>query len=172
MKYTILLGTGRKGRSSEAVAKYVERQVAALGHDTQFVDVRDFPLPATVPSWEEDDRASDWKHIVSGSDAIIVVMPEYNHGYPGELKMLWDEAYNEYAGKPVGLCAVSSGGLGGARVVENFIPILVACGAIVSRRHVYFSHVKDAFDADGNILDESYNERIHTLVEHLETLAK
>ena len=53
------------------------------------------------------------------SDGFIIVSPEYNHGYPGELKMLLNMLFSQYAHKPVGICRVSSGAWGGTRMVEQ-----------------------------------------------------
>lgn len=58
------------------------------------------------------------------ADGLVIVSPEYNHGYPGEMKLMLDQLYKEYNRKPVGICGVSSGALGGARMVEQLRLIL------------------------------------------------
>jgi NAD(P)H-dependent FMN reductase len=42
---------------------------------------------------------------------MVIVTPEYNHGYPGLLKHVLDSNLKEYIHKAVGLCGVSAGGL-------------------------------------------------------------
>jgi NAD(P)H-dependent FMN reductase len=51
---------------------------------------------------------------------------EYNHSYPGELKMLLDMLFSQYAHKPVGICGVSSGAWGGTRMVEQLRLVCLA----------------------------------------------
>ena len=48
------------------------------------------------------------------SDALVIVAPEYNHGYPGMLKHVLDTNLHEYVHKAVGVVGVSAG-FGGAR---------------------------------------------------------
>jgi len=65
------------------------------------------------------------------SDALIIISPEYNHGYPGELKMLLDLAPRKlYEGKYVGLVGVSSGSLGGARRIQQLMLVIIGLRAI------------------------------------------
>ncbi|EIN10389.1 NADPH-dependent FMN reductase, partial [Punctularia strigosozonata HHB-11173 SS5] len=54
-----------------------------------------------------------WSEFVTSTDAFIVVTPQYNWGYPGDLKTMFDHLYNEWKGKPIML--VTYGGHGGAR---------------------------------------------------------
>jgi NAD(P)H-dependent FMN reductase len=46
------------------------------------------------------------------ADGLVIVAPEYNHGYPGILKHVLDTNLKEYIHKPVGLCGVSAGAFG------------------------------------------------------------
>lgn len=158
----IILGTGRKGRASERVAHYVLEHAKNYGFQTKLLDVRDFVYPTTVAP-EEKERAARWQQEVAAADGFIVVVPEYNHGFPGELKMVLDQAYSEYGRKVVGMCGVSSGGIGGARVVELLIPVFVGIEMVISKRAVYFSNVEELFDAQGNIVDPSYALRLKKL---------
>ncbi len=108
----ILLGTARKGRKSEAVAKKLVELVEALGHETELVDVRAAALSATDDTGTSES-AKHWKSIVERCKGFIIVTPEYNHGYPGELKLFLDQLYKEYANKVVRIVSVSNGLWGG-----------------------------------------------------------
>jgi NAD(P)H-dependent FMN reductase len=158
MHIPIILGTAREGRMSEKVSDYLLKRIETAGATTELVDVRDFRLPAT-DNTEENDQARTLIKIVESADAFVLVLPEYNHGYPGELKMMLDLAYRQYDGKRVLLAGVSSGGLGGARAVENILPVLVALGMQPTRTALYFSRVNGLFDDNGNINDPSYDDR-------------
>ena len=67
---------------------------------------------------------------VSRSDGLIIVTPEYNHGYPGLLKHALDMNLKEYIHKAVGICGVSAGPSGGARVTEALLPVMRELGLV------------------------------------------
>lgn len=167
----VVLGTARLGRFSEHVARFVHQKLAEHDDiDSKLVDVRDHSYTTTIPPWGEDganEKKTQWKEIVENADALVIVTPEYNHGYPGELKLLLDSLYDEYEKKPVALCGVSAGGLGGARVVEHIKQVLIEFKMIPVRNAVYFSNVKDLFTESGTIKDASYGERIDGMLKEL-----
>src|SRR3990167_5465126 len=118
MYIPIILGTAREGNSSENPAKFMLKEVLALKIESEIIKVKDYLIGATQ-QYEESDGIKALSEKINKTDGLIIVVPEYNHGYPGELKLLLDNFYDEYARKPVGLCGVSKGALGGARVVEQ-----------------------------------------------------
>lgn len=118
---TIVLGTARKGRESEKVAYLVRDEAKKHGYTIQFADVREYTTDHTIPSWEKDEKSKQWEKIAANTDAFIFVVPEYNHSFPGELKLLLDRLYKEYAGKTAAIVGVSSGGFGGVRMIEHLI---------------------------------------------------
>jgi len=163
----VILGTARKDRESENAAKYVFEQVKKYGVNTEYVDVRSHTIGSTIPSWVDDTAANEWRELASRADGYVIVVPEYNRGYPGELKMLIDRAKDEYKHKPVVVCGVSAGGFGGARVVENLLAVWVTLEMIPVKSSVFFSGIGDLFDEEGNITDDSYAERIVGMMDEM-----
>jgi NAD(P)H-dependent FMN reductase len=166
----IIIGTGREGRLSEPVAQFVHECANAYGFEPRLIDVRDFATLYT----EDGEKGAEWKKIVTESDAFILIVPEYNHSYPGELKILLDKAYKEYNRKPVGVCTVSAGGVGGTRVAEHLLPLFNKFQLISPTDAVYFTKVKDGFP-DGQISDDyrtTYTKRLNTLFTQIESYAK
>lgn len=173
----VVLGTAREGRASEVPARFVFEELKKQeGVETEFVDVRDHVTsPVTIPPWGvggANEKATPWKEIATRADAFILVMPEYNHGYPGELKQLLDSLYKEYEKKPVAICGVSAGGLGGARVVEHIKQVLVEFKMVPMKNSLYFSNIKNLFDEKDVITDESYKERAKQMFTDLIWYAK
>ena len=137
---------------------------------SELIDVKDHLYTITTPPWGEggaDKSKTKWKEIMEHADALVIVTPEYNHSYPGELKLLLDSLYEEYEKKPVGVCGVSAGGLGGARVALHIKQVLIELKMIPARNSVYFSNVKDLFNESGTIKDTSYGERVGTMLEEI-----
>ncbi len=164
----VILGTVRKGRASEKVAAFVSAQIKARGFETEIIDPRAYLWGAeTVPAWVDDKRITPWQKKAEQASGYVIVIPEYNHGYPGELKLLLDAAYKQYAHKPVALCGVSSGGLGGARVVEHIKPVLVELSMIPLKNAGYFSHAGELFDEEGKPKDPALADRLEAMFEEL-----
>lgn len=163
MNIPVILGTARVGRYSEKVANYVVAQVKKAGLTTELIDVRDHRLAAT-DNLVEIPQAKNLADKIRKADALIIVMPEYNHGFPGELKMMLDMLYEEYEGKPVGFCGVSAGALGGARGVQLLKLVCSGVGMYPVKEGVYFSNVQQLFDQAGNINDTSYERKMEGLI--------
>ncbi len=166
MNIPIILGTARQGRQSEKAAKFMLGEVVKFGLASEIIDVRDFRIEATDRT-EEQAPAKELAEKISQADALIIVSPEYNHGYPGELKMMLDMLYEEYASKPVGICGVSIGGLGGARMVEQLRQVCVEFHMVPIREAIYFSNIQSLFDEKGEIKDSSYHDRVKVFLSEL-----
>lgn len=158
----VVLGTARVGRNSESIAKYIfEIFKNRADLETILVDVKDYIQNRTIPPWEKGEVTKPWRDIVQRASAFVIVTPEYNHGYPGELKMLLDQDGKAgYGGKPVVFCGVSEGQFGGARVVEHIAPIARELGLIHLPSALYFPNVEELMQLSREDLNKQYQEKI------------
>ncbi|MEK7212789.1 MAG: NAD(P)H-dependent oxidoreductase [Patescibacteria group bacterium] len=164
----ILLGTAREGRQSERVAKYVYEQAKAYGQfETELLDVKDFVSQPKTSMAADGPMAKKWKETMARADGLIIVSPEYNHSYPGELKLMLDDLYAEFNRKPLGVCGVSAGPLGGARMIQALRLVVVELQMVNLRNAVYFAAVQNIFDDNGNIKDEAMAGRMKTMFDEL-----
>jgi NAD(P)H-dependent FMN reductase len=173
----VVIGTARRKRKSDQVALAVADLIAGRGDcTTEVVDVRDHVKEAvTVPNWGvggANENSTAWKGIVEKSQALILIVPEYNHGDPGELKILLDSLWEEYTGMPVAVVGVSAGTLGGARVIDHLKPVLLELRLHPIREGVTFSRVGEAFTEDRQFTNEKTGEYINTMVTELVQMAK
>src|ERR1044071_1226058 len=114
----VVLGTVRKGRASENVAKFVFEQVKQRdGVDTELIDIGDLKFRGDDAGEQIKDQA--FSATCERADGLVLVVPEYNHGYPGMLNHVLDSNLNEYFLKAVGICAVSADDFGGTRVIQS-----------------------------------------------------
>jgi NAD(P)H-dependent FMN reductase len=164
MYIPVVLGTGREGRNSERVAKFVLRILKEKGFETELVDVRDFESARTVAKWAPDETSERWREIVKKSDKIFLVTPEYNFSFPGELKILFDRLMDDYNDKEIFVGSVSAGPFAGVRVVEELKHYLTSLG-FNFRGAVNFGHVADEFTEDGETENEKHEERVLGLFE-------
>src|SRR5688500_4941358 len=125
----VVLGTVRKGRASENVAKFVFEQVKQRkGVETEFVDIGELKFSGDDAGEQIKDKK--FSETCERADGLVLVVPEYNHGYPGMLKHILDSNLKEYIHKAVGICGVSAGGFGGTRVIQSLLPGLREVGLI------------------------------------------
>ena len=168
----VILGTGRTGRQSEKVANYVVEQVEAFeGITTQLCDVKYFAPQFTIPEWEESEHAEKWRVIAAKADGFIVVLPEYNSSFPGEFKLMMDQAYKAYAHKTVAYCGVSGGVFGGIKEHVHILPLWKQLG-LVHTSSVFFGKVAELFNEAGEMQDEKYAERMEKMLKTIQVYAQ
>jgi len=168
----VLLGTPRKNRESGDVAKWVfEKAQAHPAIRSQFFDVRDFRLPHDDYGQEIKDQFPEWRDAIVASDGLIIVTPEYNHGYPGALKSVLDLLLREYVHKAVAFTAVSAGPWGGTRVIEACLPMVRELGLAATFTDLNFPAVGSKFDANGELLDDAYEKRVQGFLDELVWMA-
>jgi NAD(P)H-dependent FMN reductase len=156
---------------SEHVARFVHTELAKRpGVETELVDIRELKLSNDDEG--EGARDESFTATVARADALVLVVPEYNHGYPGLLKHALDTNLKEYIHKAVGVCGVSAGPFGGARVIENLLPVLRELGLVTIFWDGNFSSVHKAFDAEGKLTDAAYVRRLDKFFKELVWMAK
>lgn len=167
----VILGTARKGRASENVARFVyEETRKRTGVETELIDICDLKLPTDDAG--ETIKDARFSAAVARADALILVVPEYNHGYPGLLKHALDTNLKEYIHKAVGICGVSAGGFGGTRVIQNLLPVMRELGLVTIFWDGTFSGARKLFDEQGRLLDEAYVRRLDQFLKELIWMAK
>lgn|SRR5215469_11689099 len=167
----IILGTARQGRQSENVARFVFEQTKnRVGIETELIDVRDLPMKLIDAGEQMKDAA--FSATIQRSDGLIIVTPEYNHGYPGLLKHALDMNLEEYIHKAVGICGVSAGPFGGARAIEALLPVMRELGLVTIFWDVNFGNVRKLFDEQAKLLDESYVRRLDRFLNELIWMAR
>jgi NAD(P)H-dependent FMN reductase len=167
----VLLGTPRQGRRSEHAARFVlEQTQKRAGVETELIDVRDLPLALNDAG--EQIKIPAFSEQINRCDGLIIVTPEYNHGYPGLLKHALDTNLQEYIHKAAGICGVSAGPFGGSRVIENLLPVLRELGLLTIFTDVNFSKAQDVFDERGALRDDSFIRRVNAFLDELIWMAR
>lgn len=167
----VILGTPRRGRMSEHAARLMWARVGErAGVETALVDVATLPIP--VDDAGEGLKDPEFAELVNRADALVIVAPEYNHGYPGLLKHVLDTNLKEYIHKAAGIVGVSAGIFGGARAIQNLIPVLRELGLVTIFWDVNFATVGSRFDEEGNLLDKSLLPRIEMFLDELLWMAE
>ena len=93
-----------------------------------------------------------------------MVVPEYNHSFPGEWKLAIDALSGEVcAGKRVFLVSVSAGSFAGVRVAEQVQPVLHTLGFVLEQPKLHVSKVGNNYPADGPVEPDA-RERLEAFV--------
>jgi NAD(P)H-dependent FMN reductase len=171
----IILASTRQGRRGEGFARWIEGVTAErAGVEIELLDLRTYPLQAysyeqLPPAAENsylDTTARRWADKVRGLDAYVIVTPEYNHGYPGQLKNALDHVFTGWWYKPVGF--VSYGGsASGARAVEQLRSVAVELRMIPVRGEVNLRLVGITLDAEGRPTDPYYGKQAAGMLDQL-----
>lgn len=163
----VILGTSRQGRMSEHAARFVFAEVSKRPDmETELIDIRN--LRFSIDDAGEAIKDSQFSATVNRADGLILVVPEYNHSFPGLLKHVLDTNLKEYIHKAVGVCGVSAGPFGGARMIQSLLPVLRELGLVTIFWDVYFGNAGKLFDpASGNITDPAYGGRVKKFVDEL-----
>lgn len=162
-RIAIIIGSTRKTRFADIPAQWIKAAADARGDmDVTLVDLRDHALPmfdevasnAWAPS--QDPAAVKWQQTLAEFDGYIFVVAEYNHSITGALKNAMDQAYVEWAKKPMG--AIAYGSMGGARALEHLRMIAVELQMVPVRNAVHigggdFWKVHPGFGGSGNLAD-------------------
>ena len=133
--------------------------------ETELIDVRTHPMQ--LDDAGEQMKDSKFAATIGRCDGLILVTPEYNHGYPGLLKHALDMNLKEYIHKAVGICGVSAGSFGGARVIENLAPVMRELGLVIIFEDVNFGAVQTLFDEQGQLLNQEYIGRVDKFLNEL-----
>lgn len=130
----VIIASVRPGRMGDKVGAWVAEQAASHGaFEVDLIDLQQVQLPLTlteanhpaVQNYQlESTRA--WSERISRASAVVLVTPEYNHGYPASLKNALDLLYKEWWYKPVGFASYGgvSGGLRSVSQLKQVISFL------------------------------------------------
>ncbi|HOA57757.1 MAG TPA: NAD(P)H-dependent oxidoreductase [Dermatophilaceae bacterium] len=112
----IVVASTRPRRLGPVIADWVRNQAPLDVFAVEVIDLAELNLPlldeVEMPSTGiyHHEHTLRWKGLVDGADAIVLVTPEYNAGYPAALKNAIDYLYAEWAGKPIALFAYGHSG--------------------------------------------------------------
>lgn len=167
----ILEGTTRQKRKSIFAANLIYQ----IGNEideirTQLVDPQDFNFP--FDGNDEENKDPRYTKITEEADGFFIVIPEYNHGYPGSLKIMLDSELKNYIHKPAAFAGVSNGIWGGVRAIEALINTVREMGMVATFTDVQFPKINEIFDEEGNLKDENYIKRIKRSFDELIWMAK
>lgn len=153
----IISGTDRPNSNALRVSKYLQRRYQQLDANAEIIDLQKFPT-AEIAGGKYGNKPQEVKEFVRPiieADALVIVCPEYNGGYPGILKLCIDylpfpEALSK---KPICFVGEANGAFGAVRAVEQLQQVVGYRNAHVFPERVFIPRVNKNFDEQDGIRD-------------------
>lgn len=169
MNIEIVAGSPRKDSVTYRVALFLQKFLKEKSeHNINIIDVRDWALPilqqevfSNIERTPEEFKPLA-KHMFE-ADAFIMVTPEYNGSYTPALKNLFDH-FPKQSHKSFGIVTASPGIMGGMRASQQLQLFINALFGIGSPYMLVTPQVDKKFDAEGNLIDQSFMRNIELFV--------
>ena len=140
----IILASTRPGSSAPALGSWVAGAAGREGDfdQVEILDLAEIKLPFldephhprlgkyTLP------HTLAWAAAIDTADALVIVMPEYNSGFPAPLKNALDFLHAEWRDKALGLVTYGGGPSGGVNAAAMLAPVTRALGLVTAEPSV------------------------------------
>ena len=147
-------GTSRPGNFTSRALAIVNDELKRHGSAPEVFDARDltFSFPGLAPT----DDAARLEQAIRAATGVVIATPEYHGSFSSMTKLILESLGfpSALAGKPVALVGVAAGRIGAIKSLEQLRGVCSHVGALVLPGSVSIAGVQQAFDADGNCVDE------------------
>ena len=172
---TIFSSTNRSSSNTEIIAKHYHQVfLQKTKEEVRFYNLTDLPIDLFhADMYTEEGQSKALTQIqdefLIPADKFFFVIPEYNGGIPGVLKLMIDafsvRAYKpSFQGKKAGLAGVASGRAGNLRGLDQFTHILAHVGTCVMPNKLPISSIEKLL-IDNQLTDEAAIKLIEAQVE-------
>ncbi len=170
MNLKIISSTDRPNSWALKVSNYVSGLYKTKEIEAQVISLEDFPLVDVIGGkyGKEIPAINRFRDPILNADALIFVIPEYNGGFPGILKMFID--YLPFPGAfekmPMAFIGEASGAFGALRSVEQFQMIANYRNALQFPERVFIPRVSKEFDPETGLKDDFKQKLLDSQVEN------
>jgi len=161
LKIAVVVGSLRAESFNSRLAHALTRLPMASGHQFTFADIGGLPLYNQDHDADQPEPTKALKALISGSDGVLFVTPEYNRSMPGVLKNALDHASRPYgtsawAGKPAGVIGVSPGKTGTALSQQHLRNVLAYLDMpTLGQPEAFIQWSEDLLKPDGTVGEAS-----------------
>ncbi len=185
-KIIAFAGSARRDSYHKILVQVAARGAKNAGAEVTFLDFKDYPLPLYCQDLEDEQGIPEnglaLKKLFREADGLLVASPEFNSSVTPLLKNVidWVSRPTEgeprmagFQGKVAAVMATSPGALGGVRGLVHIRAILSSIGVLVIPKQRALPHCHSAFDASGDIHDETERATLEAIGQTVaETAAK
>ena len=183
MRLLVFAGSTRLHSHNRKLAKVAAALARDAGAEVTHIELADFDVPMYNADLEAAGTPRDvlrLKELAHAHPAWILCAPEYNASYPALLKNTldwisspvasdpaWTDGFKSTRGKVVGMLSASPGALGGLRSQSHLAPLLLNLQCWVAPANFALGRAAEAFDAQGQLLDERARKNVRTVVDQV-----
>jgi len=176
MKIEIISGSPRNNSVTHRAALFLEKWIQQeTSHEANIINMQEWELPTLQEVWSSPEKTpAVFKPLakrIFEADAFILVTPEYNGSYTPAMKNLLDHFPKQHH-KTFGIVTASTGALGGIRAAQQLLLLVPALFGIVSPYLLVIPAVDQKFSPEGEILDESFFNKVHNFISEFLWLAE
>lgn len=176
MKLALMGGSLRTESLNVRLLEHLARELEARGHETRRYSGSALEMPLYAEGRPVPAEALALQQGLLGSQALVVVSPEYNAGIPGHLKNAVDWVStlkpSPWLGLPVLLCAASPGAFGGVRGLMAWRATLANMGALALPEALTVPHADHQLDREGAPTDPRTRSQVPRLLDAFLSLAE
>src|SRR6476646_10007801 len=143
----IIVASTRPGSSGPAIAGWIAATAGRTGEfdGVEVLDLAEINLPfldephhPKLGKYTKPHTVA-WARQIDTADALVIVTPEYNSGFPAPLKNAIDFLHAEWNNKALGVVTYGGGASGGARAGRMLQPVTAALGLVTAEHAVAIS---------------------------------
>lgn len=174
----IISSSIRKNRFSHRAALYLHGILKNKYHiEAEILDLLRYKFPLFEERLKFLDSPSqdtiDFAEKVRKADGLILVVPEYNGGYPASIKNVIDLLTDEWRKKPVAFAVVSNGQFAGSQVIQQLQFTLWKIMALTVSPALRIPEIETTIDENGipankSLMDKKTSSTINELLWHIE----
>lgn len=182
-KLLIFAGSTRTQSFNRRLARAAAHVATGLGAEVTLLELGALDIPLYNADLEARGTPTDvirLKQLMLDHPGWVICSPEYNGSYTALLKNTldwasspvkgdpeWSQGLRCFTGKVVGLLSASPGALGGLRSLGNLAPLLRNLQCWVAPQQFALGQAGNAFDADGQLIEEKHRQNVQTVVEQV-----
>ena len=171
MVVAVLVGSMRRDRMGDRVAKWAIAQLERRGHEAARVDAMELKLPLLDRMWKEIKKEPPEKHaelrekleplaeLYKRADGFCIVSGEYNHSVQPGLSNLIDYFLEEYFWRPSAIVCYSQTAFGGVRGAMQLRALLAEVGMPSIPSIQPIPTVQNALSGEGAALTQQLAEK-------------
>ena len=163
---TVISSTNRLGSNTLKVAKAYLEILENQGAECQLMDLCGLPRDiafSELYGQRSDSFQQNFISLVEKSEKYVFVIPEYNGGFPGILKLFIDAIPpKSWNNKKAGLVGLSNGAAGALRAMDQFSNVLNYLKVNVYHFKPKFSKIEEMLDAEGKFISPEPLELLRT----------
>jgi chromate reductase, NAD(P)H dehydrogenase (quinone) len=166
----LISGTNRPNSQTLRVTRILEKRYQAEGAQTQVLELGQLPPEIFLPQAyaQKPDSFAPFSDAVLKADGLVIVVPEYNGGFPGVLKLFIDmlKFPESFENKAVSFVGLAAGMWGALRPVEQLEMIFKYRNAHIFNERVFLPRIESQLTEDGQFTQNLVNDLVSSQVKN------